>query len=383
LITAEIELFSTCPQSRAKSFGEGGPYLRRVAEVARWSERAGCRGMLIYTDNALVDPWVVAQLVIQSTERLCPLVAVQPLYMHPYSAAKMVASLGFIHQRQLYVNLVAGGFVNDLRALADETDHNERYRRLVEYGTILSTLVESDGPYSFAGDYYAVRNLTLRPALPPDLRPPIFVSGSSPAGMAAARVLGATAVKYPQRAEDEAALEDRGETRVGMRIGILARPNPEEAWRAALARFPEDRRGQITHKLAMRVSDSHWHHELSDLGSIDYSDEHPYWLRPFENYKTFCPYLVGSYDRVGDELRRYIAAGFRTFILDIPQAEEDFVHIAAAFRAASTSQKHTAVDPTNEQTYTEPAGVDPIPLPASGWRRQCGSGATESPVDDA
>ena len=28
----------------------------------------------------------------------------------------------------------------------------------------------------------------------------------------------------------------------------------------------------------------------------------PYWLGPFHNYKTFCPYLVGSYERVADEL---------------------------------------------------------------------------------
>jgi alkanesulfonate monooxygenase len=35
----------------------------------------------------------------------------------------------------------------------------------------------------------------------------------------------------------------------------------------------------------------------------------PYWLRSFENYKTFCPYLVGSYSTVAEELARYIALG--------------------------------------------------------------------------
>jgi len=46
---------------------------------------------LIYTDNGLVDPWLIAQAMITHTERLCPLVAVQPVYMHPYAVAKMVA----------------------------------------------------------------------------------------------------------------------------------------------------------------------------------------------------------------------------------------------------------------------------------------------------
>jgi len=316
---------------------EGASYLAQVVEVARWSERAGCRGMLIYTDNAVVDPWVVAQLVIENTERLCPLVAVQPLYLHPYAVAKMVTTLGFFYGRQVYLNMVAGGFVNDLKALDDFTEHDERYRRLVEYTTIVSNLVRSGGAYSFSGDFYRVRNLVLRPPLPSELLPPVFVSGSSAAGLAAARALDATAVRYPQRAGDEVA-EESLVSSIGMRIGILARASAEEAWQCALARFPVDRKGQITHGLAMRVSDSQWHHQLSTLGEVAYSEEHPYWLGPFENYKTFCPYLVGSYARVGEELHRYITLGFRTFVLDIPQEEADLRHTMAAFEEALASR---------------------------------------------
>jgi alkanesulfonate monooxygenase len=78
-----VEVFSTCPPSKGR---EGAAYLQHVADVARWSEQAGCRGILVYSDNSLVDPWLVSQL-IQATEALCPLVAVQPVYMHPHSAA--------------------------------------------------------------------------------------------------------------------------------------------------------------------------------------------------------------------------------------------------------------------------------------------------------
>ena len=68
--------------------------------------------------------------------RVVPLIAVQPVYIHPYSVAKLVSSLAFLHGRKVYLNMVAGGFVTDLDALADETDHDERYRRLVEYTTM-------------------------------------------------------------------------------------------------------------------------------------------------------------------------------------------------------------------------------------------------------
>jgi alkanesulfonate monooxygenase len=78
---ASIEVFSTCPYSSAVERERFLPY---VMDVARWSEQAGCRGILVYTDNSTVDPWLVSQIIIQSTEALCPLVAVQPVYMHPF-----------------------------------------------------------------------------------------------------------------------------------------------------------------------------------------------------------------------------------------------------------------------------------------------------------
>jgi len=63
-----------------------------LEEIARWSEDAGCEGMLVFTDNAQLDPWLVSQVIIEATERVCPLVAIQPVYMHPYSVAKMITS---------------------------------------------------------------------------------------------------------------------------------------------------------------------------------------------------------------------------------------------------------------------------------------------------
>ena len=77
--------------------------------MARWSESAGCEGVLIYTDNRLVDPWLVSQIVIEATDSLSPLVAVQPIYMHPYTVTKMVTTLGYLYDRKIYLNMVAGG----------------------------------------------------------------------------------------------------------------------------------------------------------------------------------------------------------------------------------------------------------------------------------
>ena len=323
----ELAIFATCPQSKDVERDE---YARRVADVARWSEAAGCEGILVYTDNGIADAWLVAQLVIQSTERLCPLVAVQPAYMHPYTAAKMVATLGFLHERRVYLNFVAGGFRNDLAALDDSTPHDERYARVTEYALIIRRLLEGE-TVTFEGRHYKVTNLRMTPELPAHLRPGMTISGSSEAGQAAAREIGAIPVRYPQRPSEEAEQEGTG---AGLRVGIIARPDSAEAWRVAHERFPEDRKGQIAHKLAMKVSDSQWHRQLSEMGGERRAEDDPYWLHPFENYATFCPYLVGSYDRVAAELQRYMTLGFRTFILDIPPSEEELHHTGITFDRA-------------------------------------------------
>ena len=326
-----LEVFSTCAQS-----ADANPeaYARRVADVARWSEEAGCKGILVYSDNRLVDPWLVSHIIIQHTTRLCPLVAVQPIYMHPYAVAKMVASFGFLYGRRIYLNMVAGGFKNDLVALNDTTPHDNRYDRLTEYTRIIRDLLAGSAPVSREGAYYTVKNLKLTPPLAPELFPGIFVSGSSDAGVAAAKAIGGTAVKYPKAPSEEVFPEEG--VGAGVRVGIIAREDGDDAWRVARERFPEDRKGQLTHQLAMKVSDSVWHGQLSDLADATATGDSPYWLVPFQNYKTMCPYLVGSYERVGDELARYIAVGYRSFILDIPPTEEELRHTNQAFRRAVT-----------------------------------------------
>lgn len=327
-----VKIFSTCPPSYT---ADPRTYLAQVVEIARWSEAAGCEGILIYTDNGLLDAWLISQAIIEQTKRLCPLVAVQPVYMHPYTVAKMVASFGFLYGRRIYLNMVAGGFKNDLNSLNDPTPHDERYARLAEYTTLILDLLRAPAPVTLAGRYYSVTNLKMTPPLAPALLPGVFVSGSSAAGLEAARSLGATAVQYPKPAAEYAAGSVIDESESGIRIGIITREDPEEAWRIARARFPEDRKGQITHHLAMKVSDSVWHKQLSDLGKEGYTEENPYWLVPFENYKTFCPYLVGSYERVADELARYVTVGYRTFILDVPASPEELAHIRVAFERAT------------------------------------------------
>jgi len=323
-----IEIFSTCPESSAV---DREIYVQKIIDTARWSEEAGCKGILVYSDNSLLDAWLVSHIIIQNTKTLCPLIAVQPIYMHPYAVAKMLTSFAHLYGRRIYLNMIAGGFKNDLLALHDTTPHDQRYDRLVEYTTIIKNLLAAPSPLTYEGKFYTTDNLKLTPPFPQDLYPGIFVSGSSAAGLAAAKAMRCTAIKYPRPpGEEESLPKDDGV--FGIRIGIITREAEDQAWGIAHRRFPEDRKGQLTHQLAMKVSDSIWHKQLSELG--ERPERTPYWLLPFENYKTMCPYLVGSYECVAKELSRYLRSGYTKFILDIPPNAEELQHTRIAFERA-------------------------------------------------
>jgi alkanesulfonate monooxygenase len=299
--TETIDLYTTCPPYRGS---DPAAYVQSVRRVARWSDEARCRGILVYTDNSLLDPWAVAQVI-----------------------------LSYVYRRRICLNMVAGGFKNDLSALGDSTPHNQRYERLIEYSKIIQRLLAGGPPVDFQGRFYTVDGLTMTPSLPGELFPLFMISGSSDAGVAAARELHALPVRYPEPPGQCMAPSDFFGG-AGIRVGIIAREDGEEAWRIAEARFPPDRAGQVTHRLAMKTSDSVWHRNLSNLGAEVTGERSAYWLVPFQNYKTFCPYLVGSYAKVAEELKRYLDAGYRTFILDVPQEEQDVQHIRAAFEQA-------------------------------------------------
>ncbi len=339
-----IQLYTTCPASstdpaaiqRPGFYSEGREtYLRKVIDAATWSEQCGFDGILVYIDNSLVNNWQIAQIVIENTRELIPLIATQPVYMHPYWAAKTIASFGHLYGRRIALNMLAGAFRNDLIALGDPTPHDNRYDRMVEYTQVIQKLLDGSGtPVTYEGEYYRIKNVKMHPPLESALSPLVLMSGSSEAGMAAARALDAVAVRYPKPVDcyEEEPLEEG--INFGLRVGIIARDDEEEAWEIGRTRFEEDRRGQLVHQMAMKTSDSKWHKDLTSLDQDQLTESYPYWMTPFQNYKTFCPYLVGDYHKIASIVARYIKVGFRTFITDIPSDKEELLHQKLVFELA-------------------------------------------------
>ena len=232
--------------------------------------------------------------------------------------------------------MVAGGFRNDLLALSDDTPHDERYDRLVEYagrhGAPLqreadhvrgSLLPCQDEAHASDASNFSRVSWSRAPRQP----------GSRRRGKSARLQSSTLALRRTNRKRPTG-------RRVWVRVGIIARSRADQAWSVARERFPEDRKGRITHELAVKVSDSSWHHQLSVRRPEEGGDGDPYWLGPFQNYKTFCPYLVGSYDRVAIDVAGYLRAGFTTFILDIPPSREELEHTNVVFSRARALVAH-------------------------------------------
>lgn len=199
-----------------------------LAEAARWADRAGLDGMLIGTGNGVMEPWSVAQYVVERTECLAPLVTVQPLYMHPYMTARMVSAIASMLGRRVDLALVAGG--PDLRALGCTLGDDERHERLLAYGRIVGALLRADDALTFDSPHYRLVEAVIYPTPPPRLAPRIFVDG--PTGSAVARTLRAgQLIDLSHDLVGRAPLP-----RSAVRAGIIARDTGEEARRVARER---------------------------------------------------------------------------------------------------------------------------------------------------
>jgi len=352
-----IEVYTSSPSETVPS---PDSYVARLRQAAQWSDWHGCRGMLIYTDNRSTDPWVLAQDVIAHTETLSPLIAVQPVYMHPYAAAQKLAALARVYKRSIDLNFVAGGFQYDLAALDDRLEHDARYERLAEYGSVLTKLLRGERVVA-KGQYYNIFGLKLDWNVSNDLYPMLTVSGSSPAGLKCAQALGAVAVMYPKPLEPNQMSSSSpvfpeaqsAGLHTGIRIGILARQSSEDAWIEAKARFPESLQGEAMRKSAVQATDSSWLRQLSTLADHEKKvDRSVYWLGPFGSLKSFCPYLVGSYDEVASYLTAYLRGGVRLIILDAPREEQDLQHASHVIQravAAGIDSPVTAALPVSRQ----------------------------------
>lgn len=322
---APLHVFTVSPRST-----DPRTYWPAITRTFDLSERHGYSGVLIFTGNdTFVDPWVAAQHLLLTTRHLIPLVAVNPVYMHPFTAAKFIGSYAYAYGRRTWLNMVAGAALSYLRSVGDSADHDTRYERLGEYLAAIRGLL-TEPRYSLDGRFYQLDKVQLLPRVDPALLPGLLLSGQSPAALEVARQSGATSM---QMLPGTLAAGLQPGVR-GIHFGVVAREREADAWAAARRLFPASAEAQLMLELSLANTDAQWKQRLAQAARQQEGALPGYWLEPFRNLKADCPYFVGSRDQVADLLHSLARAGVDTIILDLPPEEQEFVEAARAIERA-------------------------------------------------
>ena len=323
----ELEVYTISPRTK-----DPQRYWSEIERCVDWSEECGLTGVLLFTGNdTYIEPWAAAQAACARTRHLSPLVAVNPIYMHPFTTAKMISSIAQLYGRRVTLNMVTGTALSYLSAVDDQLDHDERYERLREHAEVVNRLLAGGAPLRYDGRFYRTNNLTLEPDFPAELMPGFLFAGQSDAAVETARAVGG--VHMQMLPPDLAAGMTRGAA--GVHFGLVTRATDEEAWAEARRLFPEDRRGRRLLKYSMSNTDSVWKKRLERAARMEERASPEYWLDPFRNFRADCPYVVGGLERATEVVVELVEAGVRTFILDLAPEREEFERCREVFRAAA------------------------------------------------
>lgn len=320
MANAKLRIFPSIPRNPNPA-----KYVDELMRIARFSDINGFAGVLLFTGNDIfVEPWSMAQHILANTSKSSPLIAVNPIYMHPFTVAKFVSSFAQLYERKVYLNMVTGTAISDLRSLGDRRSHEERYSRLGEFIYIVRELLASARPFSFKGNFYATANLQLRPRLPAALMPEFLIAGQSEDARRTSREMGCVTMQMlPPNLE-------AGIEAPGLNFGIFARQTRDQARAEAKLLFKDSAENRELLRYTMENTDSIWKRRLNEAGRTGELHENGYWLLPFLTYQADCPYLVGSYADIAATLHRFVEKNVDTIILDVLAEENELTHICKA-----------------------------------------------------
>ncbi len=338
-----FRFFNLCP-FHTNSFGMGTErpaekYIQDVQQHAIWADQHGLHGMVIYNFNTSLDPLLTAHIVLSTTRRLRPMIAVQPAHMHPFALMRAISTLTYLYQRAIDLNMVVGASSVDMHKIGDDLSEEERHERLREY--IRAILLLSEGVTTFSGQYFHLNDLSIQPKLPPAYQPQIYIPGSSPASC---QTIQAFAHSSPLMAKPFDIIKEeiaritceREDLYHGMIIGIIARKTDEEAWGALRALPNQDRRTRLTNRMFIAKTSSHQHRTNLELADRQEVYDGQLWYGSAK-IGIDAPKLVGSYTKVRAALQRYRELGITNFLLDLPDELTEYDHMLEVIQPLMSS----------------------------------------------
>jgi len=320
-----VEVFTVFPRAK-----ETVTYIDNLKLFTKLTEKYGFTGILLFVGNdTAIDPWLSTFTILSNSQTIKPLIAVNPVYMHPFTVARMISSIAHLFSRKLYLNFITGAAPDALKALGVTIEHDKRYERLKEYIQCVKHLISQSKPQSFQGEHYQIKHLQLNHSMSKKLQPEFMIAGHSDAARAVSESVGARNINMLKLD-----LYDSIRKGDGVHFGMIVRDKIEHAWDVANNYFKEESTGQAVLQFSMANTDSQWKQDLYESVKSNSISEDGYWLSPFENYQSDCPYMVRSSDDMTDLIVRLVESGTSAFIIEIPVDETEFIEIKKAFKNA-------------------------------------------------
>ncbi|MGY1812747.1 LLM class flavin-dependent oxidoreductase [Blastococcus sp. SYSU D00820] len=313
------------------------PSLDYLASVARAAEQSGFGAVLTPTGSGCEDPWVVCSALAALTERLEFLVAFRPGFVLPTLLAQQAATFQRLSGGRLRLNVVTGGDPAEQRAYGDFLDHDARYARTGEFLEVLRACFTGE-PVDHAGEHFRIEGGG--PAEPVAPVPPIYLGGASgPAEDVTARLVDtyltwgeppAQVSARLDRVREKAAAAGR-EVRFGIRLHVVSRDTPEEAWaeadRMLAGMSPEaiaatqERFARMDSVGQARMTALHGGVTAEGARALEVAPN--LWAGIGLVREGAATALVGSHEQVAERIEEYAALGFEEFVLSgWPHLEE-------------------------------------------------------------
>lgn len=176
--------------------------------------------------------------LLAKTEKLKVIAAILPGPWKPILAAKQLATIDYLTNGRVAINVVSGWFRGEFDAIGEPwPEHDERYVRSEEFIRTLKGIWTTDN-YSFEGKYYQFKDYTLKPKPVQKPHIEVFQGGSSRAARdMASRVSdwyftnGNTPAELKKQIDDirEKAKLNHHSVKIGVNAFIIARDTEEEA----------------------------------------------------------------------------------------------------------------------------------------------------------
>lgn len=216
----------------------GQSYIEYLAEIARAAEISGFQGGLIPSFPMTDEPWAISAFLARETRTFRFMIAFQPGFLNPLTAARMTATLQRATNGRVLFNVITGGGGPAQLWWGDSATHDDRYLRTTEFLDVLREAWRG-GPFDYQGQVYQVNGGGLAEPLSQQAFPEIYFSGSSDAALASASRHADYYLSwlepFEQLREKFARVKERTHAlgrkiKCAVRVDIIARPTEAEAW---------------------------------------------------------------------------------------------------------------------------------------------------------